>query len=107
MSIIEIHSSEQYKSDVITNAQKSIVKISTSTCAPCKALAPLFKKLSEETENVSFFSLTPESDELQALAKELNITTVPTILVYENGAVTQTVRGMAPLAVLKERLGLV
>ncbi|AND75393.1 thioredoxin [Acinetobacter phage vB_AbaM_ME3] len=105
MSIIEIQSSEQYKSDVLTNTQKSIVKISTSTCAPCKALAPLFNKLSQETEGVSFFSLTPETDDLQNLAKELNITTVPTMLVYENGVVTNTVRGMAPLAVLKERLG--
>lgn len=105
MAIIEIQSVDQFQSDVVKNTNKSIVKISTSTCAPCKALAPLFNKISEETENVSFFSLTPESDDLQTLAKELNITTVPTMLVYENGVVTNTVRGMAPLAVLKERLG--
>lgn len=106
MAIIEIQSSDQFQTDIVQNTNKSIVKVSTSTCAPCKALAPLFKKLSDEVEEVSFFSLTPESDELQGLAKELNITTVPTILVYENGALTNTVRGMAPLAVLKERLGI-
>lgn len=106
MSIIELQTKEQFKTEVLNNSQKSIVKISTSTCAPCKALAPLFNKISEETENVSFFSLTPEADDLQALAKELNITTVPTMLVYDNGELVQTVRGMAPLAVLKERLGI-
>ena len=87
-----------------------VVKVSTSTCGPCKMMAPIFEKVSEEDHeySVGFLSISPEdSAELSTYARtELKISSVPTFIVFKDGAVVNQFSGALPLTSFKARLGL-
>lgn len=101
-----IESKQQYK-DLTSQMGTTIVKLSTPTCQPCKMVAPMFKRLSEDFTDVTFCSLEPQegNTELQDLASSLAMS-VPTFLVYKDGELTTKVVGAHPYSVLKTKLGL-
>lgn len=107
MSIIDIVSAEQYKE--VTADNKVIVKVSTTTCAPCKMVAPIFEKIADESEDdsVVFCSLIPsEENDTEVLARELSVSSVPAFLIYENGEIVDRFVGAHPLNKLKTLLKL-
>ena len=55
---------------------------STSWCGPCKMFRPIVQGVAAETgTNVQFI----DAEQNQALAAQYNITSVPTIVVSQNG----------------------
>lgn len=105
MSVIQIDSTN-YQTTV-EQTGKVIVKVSSSTCAPCKVMTPIFKKLAEEFDGVTTFAaFEVVSNEDQALARSLNISSVPVFIVYENGEITSQIVGAFPSTALKTKLGL-
>ena len=67
-------------------------------CGPCKMLAPIIDELSNELNNVKFTKLN--IDENQDIASELNITAIPTLVLYKDGVVVDRVTSMMPKAQL-------
>lgn len=68
-----------------------VVKASASWCAPCKAMEPLVKSVSEKHKDVLFLSL--DIDDGKDLATKLNISAVPTFLFVKGGQVKHTQQG--------------
>jgi thioredoxin 1 len=62
---------------------KTIIKFSAYWCGPCKKIAPLFHKLSEEYKDIEFKDIDIEKDD--ELANKYNIQALPTFLFLENG----------------------
>ena len=62
-----------------------IVKMSTSWCPPCRALAPIFEKVSqmEEFSNIEFVSFNVEQERDEPLVKKFPVRSVPTVLVLD------------------------
>lgn len=87
-----------------------VVKVSTSTCGPCKMMAPVFEKASEEDYGFSpiFVSLSPEdSAEISTYARTvLRVSSVPTFIVFKDSVVVNQFSGALPLTQFKARLGL-
>lgn len=106
MSIKEITSVEHFEQ--IIKDPKAIIKVSTSTCGPCKAVAPLFKAIAEEHPEANFYELFPEkSTELSNHARfTLQITGVPAFFVYEEGALTNRFSAALPKSQLMAKFGL-
>lgn len=65
------------------NKQTLLVKFSAPWCSPCKALTPLLEKIQPDYNNVEFIEIdiTPVVDEIS----EMGITSVPTVMVFNNG----------------------
>ncbi|KAI3323539.1 12 kDa excretory-secretory antigen [Xylariaceae sp. AK1471] len=67
-------------------------------CGPCKAVAPLVAKMSEEDQfkdKVHFVKI--DVDELPDLSQELGITAMPTFVVFKDGEITgEKVLGAKP-----------
>jgi len=55
-------------------------------CGPCKAMAPVYEKAAAEFEpNVRFMKVNTERE--QALAAQYNIRSIPTLMLFREGAV--------------------
>jgi len=62
-------------------------------CGPCKALTPVLEELSSEiAEEVDIYKVNV--DENTELAQQNGVQSIPTILVYKGGNLTQTIVGL-------------
>lgn len=107
-NIIQVTTEEEFK-DQIEVLGTVVVKISTSTCGPCKMMGPVFDKLSQEDFGYSptFVSMVADSTpELSSLAQSLGVQSVPVFLVYQDSALINTVVGAFPFSTLKTKLDL-
>ena len=52
-------------------------------CGPCRAFAPVFERVSEQTPDVVFGKIN--TDEEQGLAATFQITAIPTLMIFRDG----------------------
>ena len=74
---------EKEFSEFIMNNALVVVKFSAAWCAPCKVLTPVVEAVAAENPTVSFIEI--DIDDAPLLAKELDITSVPTLHFYKDG----------------------
>lgn len=106
-NVVEIQSVEQYNE--VVKEDYVVVKVSTSTCAPCKMMGPVFEKISEDAYDgdPTFVSLVADqSAEFSKIARDLKVTSVPSFLVYKNGSIVNQFSGAFPSSKLVEKLNL-
>jgi thioredoxin len=69
-----------------------IVDFFATWCPPCKMLAPVLERVSEEYKNkINFYKIN--TDENIELSKKYNITHVPTLIVFKNGSPVDKLTG--------------
>lgn len=96
-----VKTAEEYK-QVIKAQDKVIVDCYATWCGPCKAIAPILEKASEEAEfkdKVHFVKF--DVDELPGLSQELGIRAMPTFLFYKNGQKVDEMVGANPPMLLQ------
>ncbi|GAW14407.1 hypothetical protein EKO27_g4626 [Xylaria grammica] len=81
--------------------QVVIVDAFATWCGPCKAIAPIIAKMSEEEKFKDVFFAKIDVDDLPELSQELGITAMPTIIAFKNGERDGTVVG-AKLPAIQE-----
>jgi thioredoxin 1 len=64
-----------------SEGKKLLVQYTASWCGPCKALTPRLSNLSNKYPNFTFVKV--DIEENMDTAMELNITSVPTVLIYD------------------------
>ena len=70
--------------DVVKNADKPVlVDFYATWCGPCKRLAPNFEQFSESNDSV--IAVKADVDQLQDMLSEINIQSVPTLVLYSGG----------------------
>ena len=78
---------------IINENRPVIVDFHALWCGPCKAQAPILKQLSEELgERVRVIKI--DVDQNQALASRYQIQSVPTLMIFKNGAVLHKQAGV-------------
>jgi thioredoxin 1 len=65
-----------------------------SWCGPCRAFAPVFEKASETHTDVVFGKIDTQAN--QALAQELDIQSIPTLMVFRDGVLLYREAGALP-----------
>ena len=62
-------------------------------CGPCKALTPILEEISSEmSDQVGIYKVNV--DENTDLAQEHGVQSIPTLLVYKNGTLSETIVGL-------------
>ena len=86
---------DQFVNEVIEKSKTTpvIVDFWAPWCGPCKALTPILEELSSEiADEVDIFKVNV--DENTDLAQQNGVQSIPTILVYKGGDLTQTIVGL-------------
>lgn len=71
-----------------------------SWCGPCKAFAPIFEAAAAKHPDVTWAKVN--TDEQSALATELGIRSIPTLMVFRDGVLLFSQPGAIPGAKLEE-----
>ena len=71
-----------------------------SWCGPCKAFAPIYEKVSEEHDDITFGKVNTEQE--QELAAGFGIRSIPTLMVFREGVLLFRQPGMLPEEALED-----
>lgn len=77
-----------------------VVDFWASWCGPCKMLGPVIEELSNELGDKATF-LKVNVDENPVTANVYRIASIPTVMVFKNGKLAETLIGFRPKAALK------
>ena len=77
-----------------------LVDVKTEWCGPCKALAPLLEELSTEYIGKVIFGKV-DADKCPEISKNLNIRSVPTLILYKNGVLIERYTGVSSKVKIK------
>ena len=78
-----------------------VVDFWATWCGPCRMLAPVMEKLSEEYEGRAEF-VKIDVDDNPDLAREYSIMSIPCVMVFKGGQLAGKQVGFVPQAAMKE-----
>ena len=82
---------ENFEEKVVKSTKPIIVDYWAPWCAPCKMMAPVFEKISQEMKEVTFAKVNV--DENNQLASDQGILNLPCIVIYNNGEEIERIVG--------------
>lgn len=95
------HINQDEYNEVVNKEDSKIkfVDFFATWCNPCRMMSPVLEELDEKYDNVSVYKV--DVDQNAELADRLDISSVPTILIYKDGKIVKQVMGFQPLASLE------
>ena len=103
--ITSIHSLQEWDALLASDNKKTIIIDAYATwCPPCKAAAPVYAKLSEQFSAESSTFCKVNVDVARDVAKQLNISAMPTFKVFKGGAEVESQQGWPGEAKIRELL---
>ncbi|RME52445.1 thioredoxin [Candidatus Woesearchaeota archaeon] len=100
MAIVNL-TAENYEQEVKNSDKPVIIDFWAPWCGPCKMMAPVFEKLSEEYAGKMKFAKC-NVDEEQSLPQTFGVQGIPTLFIIKNGEPVAKSVGMRPEAELKQ-----
>tara|TARA_B100001057_G_scaffold348280_1_gene349625 strand:+ start:175 stop:492 length:318 start_codon:yes stop_codon:yes gene_type:complete len=95
---------ESFDKVVSTGNKTLIIDFWAPWCGPCKALGPILEEISSEmSDSVGIYKVNV--DENTDLAQEHGVQSIPTMLVYKGGNLSETLVGLKTKDELIEIIG--
>lgn len=87
--------SENFEREVLNSEQPVLIDFWADWCGPCKMLSPVISEIAEECEGkVKVCKVNVESE--RELAAAFRVSSIPQLVVMENGKVTNYAVGALP-----------
>ncbi len=94
---------DNWKSEVMDSSIPVLVDFWAEWCGPCRMIAPTLETLAGELDGKMKIAKV-NVDELPDLAGQFGIQSIPTLLVFKDGAIQQHMVGAMSLSALRARL---
>jgi len=90
-----------FRRRVLKSEQPVLVYFCGHHCYPCKRIEPILKDLSEELGDQMKFVKFMVDENTFEFAKRFNLNAVPTVLIFKDGVMINSLVGFVPKAVLR------
>ena len=95
-------SKETYQKEVLSHQGRVLVDFYASWCGPCRVMEPVLEKFSERYKDVKIAKVN--IDEQHELSQEVDVMSIPTFVLYENGKEKSRVIGSRSLTMFTKEL---
>lgn len=94
---------DNFETEVLQADKPVFVDFWAAWCGPCKMLGPIVAQIAEEHTEVKVCKI--DIDAQEALAKKYSIMSIPTVILFKNGAPVNTSVGLVSKEKLLAMLG--
>jgi thioredoxin 1 len=102
MSVIELNV-DNFQTTVLQSEKPFLVDFWAEWCGPCRMVAPIVDEIAnEQADNILVGKLNV--DEQQELAYAYRVQSIPTLILFKNGQIAETIVGAMPKAELLRRI---
>ena len=84
---------ENFEQEVLQSEQTVLVDFWASWCPPCRALNPIIEQVADEVAGQAKVAKL-NIDESEAIAAKYQVSSIPTVLVFRNGQVVESIVGL-------------
>lgn len=95
---------QNFEQEVLQSDKPVLVDFWAPWCGPCRMVGPIVEEIAEENPNLTVGKVNV--DEQIELAMKYNVASIPTLLVFRDGALVQTAVGYRPKEDVLALLGL-
>ena len=92
---VKDYSTNDFKSEVVESDTPVLVDFWAEWCGPCKVIAPVVEELAKDYEGKVKFGKV-NVDDHNMVASEYGVRSIPTLLIFKNGAVVNQIVGAVP-----------
>ena len=100
-SITEVNDSN-FQAEVIESDTPVLVDFWAPWCGPCRVVAPVLQEIAAEREDLRIVKLN--IDDNQQTAAQYGVLSIPTMILFKNGAAAKTIIGAYPKKKLEAEL---
>jgi len=99
-----VHTSDgAFEADVLQNSKAVLLDFWAEWCGPCKMIAPLLNEMADKYED-KLAVVKLNVDENPNTAQKFGIRSIPTLILFKDGAVEAQLMGAMPKSQLEEFL---
>ncbi|KAJ2917161.1 hypothetical protein MD484_g3257, partial [Candolleomyces efflorescens] len=93
MPVTPINSLSEFKT-IINSGKPVVIDFWATWCGPCRAISPVFEKISETASGVEFYKV--DVDTQPEISQEVGIRAMPTFLFFKDGEKQDSLLGANP-----------
>lgn len=92
-----------FQTEVLDSGQPILVDFWAPWCMPCRQISPMIDELASENAGAVKVGKV-NIDDSPAVAQQFGVSSIPTLMVFKNGEVTERFVGAQPKARLQEAM---
>jgi thioredoxin 1 len=95
---------DTFEQEVINSDTPVLVDFWAEWCGPCHAVAPVLDRIADERDDVKIVKVNVDHE--QGLAQRYGVSSIPLMVLFENGEPQAQAVGALPKSALERALGL-